>query len=164
MTTLMANTLWAADKSDRIVRLVGFRLSNLFIFKCLMKENKKITVSILLFTVLLFFSIVLTVVESPLFYHDAVDDGRKVFIYPTFAIWNVFVTLFTIGYGDLAVATYLGRIFVSILTILSGIIIAFITVAMTSDFEFEDQDRSAFTLVKSVKMKDEVSQLAAIVL
>lgn len=86
----------------------------------------------------MYFTIVLTVVESPLFYLDSVDDGRKVFIYPTFSFWNTYVTLFTIGYGDLAVVTYLGRIFVAILTILAGIILSFVTVAMTSDFDFED--------------------------
>ena len=51
------------------------------------------------------------------------------------------ITLFTIGYGDVTVVTYLGRLFVSFLTILAGIILSTITVAMTIDFDFEDQDK-----------------------
>lgn len=48
------------------------------------------------------------------------------------------ITLFTIGYGDIYVVTYLGRIFVSVLTLLAGIILSFVTVAMTIDFDFGD--------------------------
>jgi hypothetical protein len=46
------------------------------------------------------------------------------------------ITLFTIGYGDVYVVTYLGRIFVTILSMLAGIILSFVTVAMTVDFDF----------------------------
>ena len=48
------------------------------------------------------------------------------------------ITLFTIGYGDIYAVTYLGRFFVSILTIVAGIILSFVTVAITIDFDFED--------------------------
>ena len=36
--TLMVSTLWNNDSSDRVVRMVGFRLSDLFILKCLMRD------------------------------------------------------------------------------------------------------------------------------
>ena len=138
LDSLCVNTNWHSDQSDRIVRMVGFRLSNLFVFKCLMKENKKVTVSIILCSTILYFTIILTIVESPLFYFAEIDSGYKAFIYPSISFWNTFITLFTIGYGDLNVVTYLGRFFVGSLTILSGIILSFVTVAMTSDFDFED--------------------------
>ena len=48
------------------------------------------------------------------------------------------ITLFTIGYGDVYVITLLGRIFVAGLTVISGIILSFITVAMTIDFNFNN--------------------------
>ena len=48
------------------------------------------------------------------------------------------ITLFTIGYGDIYAVTYFGRFFVALLTILAGIILSFVTVAMTIDFDFED--------------------------
>lgn len=63
------------------------------------------------------------------------------------------ITLFTIGYGDVYVVTYLGRIFVTILSMLAGIILSFVTVAMTVDFDFGEQDRRAFILVNSVSLR-----------
>ena len=63
------------------------------------------------------------------------------------------ITLFTIGYGDIYVVTYFGRIYVSLLTLLAGIILSFVTVAMTIDFDFGEQDKRAFILVNSVGLR-----------
>ncbi len=92
----------------------------------------------MLLTTMMYYTIVLNVIESPLFYLTEIDAGYKAFIYPSISLWNTMITLFTIGYGDLAVVTYLGRIFVAALTILAGIILSFVTVAMTIDFDFNE--------------------------
>lgn len=130
--------MWASDSSDRIVRYVGFRLTDLYILKCLMRDSKKITVSVVLLSTLFYYMIVLSVIESPLYYLPEIDSGYKSFIYPTIALYNSMITLFTIGYGDIAVVTYFGRILVSILTIIAGIILSFVTVAITTDFDFDE--------------------------
>lgn len=159
--TISVNTIWASDSSDRIVRMIGFRLSNLFLLKSVMRNARKLAVISILIGTLFYYTLALNIIESPLFYLDEIDGGYKAFIYPSISLWNTMITLFTIGYGDLAVVTYLGRIFVSVLTILAGIILSFVTVAMTIDFDFEDQDRQAFTLINSVNLKDEVERKAA---
>jgi hypothetical protein len=159
--TLSINTMWAADSSDRIVRMIGFRLSFLFILKCVMRNARKVAVIIILLCTLFYYTIALNVIESPLYYEPEISSGFKAFVYPSIALWNAVITLFTIGYGDLYVVTYLGRIFVAVLTILAGIILSFITVAMTIDFDFEDQDKQAFTLINSVQLKEDVEKNAA---
>ena len=135
---MVINTQWASDSSDRVVRMIGFRLSDLFILKCLMRNSRKSTVFVILVSTMFYYMIVLTVIESPLYYETDIDDGFKAFIYPSISLWNTMITLFTIGYGDIYAVTYLGRFFVSILTIIAGIILSFVTVAMTIDFDFED--------------------------
>ena len=159
--TLSVNTIWASDSSDRIVRMIGFRLSNIFLLKSVMRNARKLAVISILIGTLFYYTLALNIIESPLFYLPDIDSGYKAFVYPSISLWNTMITLFTIGYGDLAVVTYLGRIFVSVLTILAGIILSFVTVAMTIDFDFEDQDRQAFTLINSVNLKDEVERKAA---
>ncbi len=159
--TVFLNTLWSNDSSDRVVRMIGFRLSTLYILKCLMRDSRKLTVFTILISTIFYFTITLHVVESPLFYLPYIDDGYKSFVYASISLWNTMITIFTIGYGDIFVVTYLGRIFVSILTILSGIILSFVTVAMTIDFDFDESDRKAFTLVNSVALKEEVENKAA---
>lgn len=87
-----------------------------------------------------YYTIVLTLLEAPLYYENVIDASFKSFIYPSISLWNTMITLFTIGYGDVYAVTYLGRIFVAGLTIIAGIILSFITVAMTIDFDFNEQD------------------------
>lgn len=70
LKTLSVNTIWASDSSDRIVRYVGFRLTDLYILKSLMRDSKKITVFIILLSTMFYYMIALTVVESPLYYLD----------------------------------------------------------------------------------------------
>ena len=75
MKTLTINTRWASDSSDRVVRMIGFRLSNLFILKCLMRNSRKVTVFVILVSTMFYYMIVLNVVESPLFYEAEIDSG-----------------------------------------------------------------------------------------
>lgn len=99
-----------------------------------MKNNKKATVSVVLLSTLMYFMIVLNVIESPLYYEEF--SNFKNFIYPSVALWNSVITIFTVGYGDIYVVTYFGRILISIMAIFSSIILSFITVAITTDFDF----------------------------
>lgn len=93
---------------------------------------------IVLIITLFYFTIIINVIESPLFYEPIIDDGFKNFVYPSLTLWNSMITLFTVGYGDTYPVTYFGRIVVSILTILAGIILSFVTVAITTDFELTE--------------------------
>lgn len=115
-------------------------MNDLFVIKCLMKDSQKITVLVGIFSTLLYYMIILSVIESPLYYIDFIDGGYKNFVYPTIALWNSVITIFTVGYGDIYVVTYFGRFFVALLCIYSGIILSFFTVAITTDFDFGDQD------------------------
>jgi len=102
------NTIWANDSSDRMVRMVGFRISNMFLLKCLMRDARKATVMTILISTMFYYMLVLNIVESPLYYLNEIDNSYKSFIYPTVSLWNTMITLFTIGYGDITVVTYLG--------------------------------------------------------
>ena len=104
----------------------------------MMRNSRKTTVFVILISTMFYYMLMLTVIEAPLFYETSIDDGFKSFIYPSISLWNTMITLFTIGYGDIYAVTYLGWIFVSILTIIAGIILSFVTVAITIDFDFED--------------------------
>lgn len=82
--------------------------------------------------------LLVTVIESPLYYLENIYGGYKKFVHPSMSLWNGVITFFTVGYGDTYVVTYFGRFIVTILAIFSSIIISFITVAITTDFNFEE--------------------------
>lgn len=98
------------------------------------------TVFVVLLSTLFIYMILITVIEAPLYYLDFMQQSYKKFIYPSVALWNGVITLFTVGYGDTFVVTYLGRIVVTILSIFGSILISFVTVAILTDFSLKDQD------------------------
>lgn len=136
LKTFLVNSIWYSDQSDRISRMIGFRLSDLYVIKCLIRDQKKVTCIIALLGSLFYYMIALTVVEGPLFYMEDIGQGYKNFIYPSVSLWFTVVTLPSIGFGDQYVVTDFGRIFVSFLGIFGNILLTFVTVAIIFDFSF----------------------------
>lgn len=155
------NTKWANDSSDRITRMVGFRITLLYLIKCLMRDLKKTVALSAMAATIFYYTIVLKVTEGPRYVMESGAIDYYYFAYPAITWWNTIMTFFTIGYGDTFVTTYFGRIFISFLTIISGIILSFVTVSMTIDFNFGETDKKAFVLVNSVELKHEVDLAAA---
>lgn len=155
------NTMWANDSSDRITRMVGFRINLLYLIKCLMRDAKKTVAISAMTATLLYYTIMLKVAEGPRYINENGSVDYRSFAYPAVTLWNAMVTFFTIGYGDVWVSTYFGRTFISFLALISGIILSFITVSMTIDFDFGDTDKKAFVLINSVELKREVDVAAA---
>ena len=158
---IVYNTMWANDSSDRITRMVGFRITPLYLVKCLMRDARKNVALGSMFTTFFYYMIILKIVEGPLFYDENMAVDYQQLAYPSITLWNAMITFFTIGYGDVNVVTYFGRIYVVFLAIISAIILSFITVAMTIDFDFGDTDKKAFDLINGVELKQEVDIAAA---
>ena len=107
---IINNSIWANDGSDRITRMVGFRISILFLIKCLMRESRKTVSLAVLVGTLFYYTLMLKVVEGPLYKNEAGGINYVDLAYPGLTFWNAYITFFTIGYGDYAVSTYFGRI------------------------------------------------------
>ena len=71
---MLINTIWANDSSDRIVRMIGFRITNLFLLKCLMKNQRKITVFVILLATMFYYTIIIIILESPLYYFKEINQ------------------------------------------------------------------------------------------
>ncbi len=140
----MLNTVWASDSSDWITRILGFRITNLYLIKCLMRDLTKYLVCFLLISTIFYYTVILCVTESPLYYINDIEADYKNFIFPTISCWHAMTTLTTVGYGDVFVVSYLGRIFVFFLAILSSLILSFFTVSMVMDFQFKSLDKKSF--------------------
>jgi hypothetical protein len=105
----------------KLRQLFGIEISRLFTFKCMMVEYP--------LRFMLFSSLFLTVINSYclriLEYAPAVDDqgnvtyNHKSFEYITSALWYIFITYLTVGYGDLNPITNPGRL-LAIFTVFSG--------------------------------------------
>lgn len=79
-------------------------------------------------------------------------------------IWNVIITLTTVGYGDFYPKTNCGRL-VGILTAFWGVFfVSLFVVALTNILEFDTPERKAYTLLKRLEDKQNLKKYAARVL
>ncbi len=71
----------------------------------------------------------------------------------TTALWNVLITMTTVGYGDFYPRSHMGR-FVGIITSFWGVFyVSLFVVSLTNTLEFESPQIKSFMLLKRLKLK-----------
>lgn len=68
-------------------------------------------------------------------------------------MWNILITLFSIGYGDVYTRTYFGRIIITLLAFFGGFIISIITIAVVGELEMSKFEVNAFKMIDFLKLK-----------
>ena len=137
----------------------GCKANYMFAVKALMK-NKPYTVLV----VALLFSVgimgyFLRMFERPL----SVVSGQDFNLFSN-TVWNVLVTMTTVGYGDYYPKTNMGRIIGLIIAFWGVFIVSLFVVSLQNMFEFDSCEEKAFQLNERLDAKDALRIEAANVL
>lgn len=104
----------------------------------------------------LYLSLLLKLFESPIELRDQTSLS-----FWSNAIWTSFVTMLTIGYGDFAAITYLGRT-VSVLTGIFGyIIFSLFVIAISNSIRFKSSEYKTYLVVEKRRLKKIYRERAA---
>lgn len=79
-------------------------------------------------------------------------------------IWNVIVTLTSVGYGDISPNSFFGRIVGVIVSFWGVFVTSAMFVIVLAQLDFQPRQGSAFTFLLSLKMKKDLKQKAVNVL
>jgi Ion channel len=93
----------------------------------------------------------------------AVQSGQD-FGLLTNSIWNVFITMTTVGYGDIYPKTSMGRVIGIVVALWGLFLVSIFTVTLSNLFTFSTGELKAFGLGERLKMKDSLRVSAANVL
>lgn len=131
--------------------------STLFAIKALMKtEPNRLIFSLLIFTIFVFGNSV-RICEAPL---DRIDGETMLHNYAN-SVWEVIITMTTVGFGDMFPRTIFGRIFM-ILCALNGVVIVSIMVlTVMNNFEFEPLENRAFIVTSKVSKRKELKNTSS---
>ena len=116
--------------SKKICRSYGFESGVFYTIKCLMVINAEKTVLYIFFSTILFFAYVVRIFEVP-YYREI---GNPVFDNYFNSIWFTVITLTTIGYGDIAPVTHLGRCVTIILALWGALLLSLLVVTVSNIF------------------------------
>jgi hypothetical protein len=129
-------------RANRISRLIGTELTRAFALRCFIAENPfTFLLATSLFIILIAFMLKIT--EGPYYTAEmGINDYRKI----KNCIWNVFVTITTVGYGDMYPNTLLGKIII-ILASLGGVfIVSLVTIAIQNTLNMSKSEENSFNL------------------
>jgi potassium intermediate/small conductance calcium-activated channel subfamily N protein 2 len=62
-------------------------------------------------------------------------------------MWNILITLFSIGYGDIFTYTLLGRVIIILLSFYGGFVISVITIAILGELEMSKFENNSFVMM-----------------
>ena len=148
-------TQWTDPKAQRCCAIFGVTATPLFGLKALMKEDP---IQVVIYAFL--FSLTQLSISLQLFEREVDENFANI----TTAMWNVIITLTTVGYGDYFPKTNFGR-FVGVITAFWGVFfVSLFVVALTNTLELEDAEVRSFTLLRRLFVREQLRQNAAMMI
>ena len=159
----ISSSQFNTPRSQRIARLIGGTLNRLFVVKCLIIKNPFSFLIVIAFSIILVGSYMLRIAESPAYeapenegeYND--NDYRKF----ENCLWNVMITMTTVGYGDYYPITLIGRLVNVFLSIAGTLLTSYMVVFLQNELVFTDNEDMAFNYREKSVLKEKFEQKAA---
>lgn len=139
-----------SQRSFRISKINNIKISLMFPFKANM-ESSSLVINIFLFVLaLIICSYNLRIFER---YFDVVNDYNLTNYLND--LWCVFITMTTVGYGDISPSSFFGRINIIISCMFGVFLVGLMVVSVTSYLNIEGIDSNIYQiLLKSEKMEE----------
>ena len=139
-----------SQRSFRISKINNIKISLMFPFKAKM-ESSPLIINIFLFLLaLIVFSYNLRIFER---YFDTVSEYNLANYLND--LWCVFITMTTVGYGDISPSSFFGRINIIISCMFGVFLVGLMVVSVTSYLNIEGIDSNIYQiLLKSEKMEE----------
>lgn len=138
-------------RSARVAKLIGSEVNRLFVIKCVVLVNPFLFLGICTAILIISTSYILRITEGSAFTNEMADNDYRKFLN---CIWNVIVTMTTVGYGDYYPITNLGRLVNIFVSIWGTFLTSLMVVALQSLLVFTDLQDKAFYYREKQQLKE----------
>jgi len=146
------NSFYTDPRAQRVCNIYGTDASYYFALKCIMKNDSWIILTLTLPVTLLTFSYQLMLFERHV---NASFDNF------TTAMWNMMITMLTIGYGDVYPKSHMGRLIGIVIAGWGAFYVSLFVVALNNMLELDSPETKAFMLLQRLLFKDDLREEAA---
>jgi len=152
-------SLYRSGRAQRVCRMNGVYPGSWFAVKCLLKEKPYHGLAVMLLAGMLVGAYLLRVFERPMVPYTNMDYG----VYAN-AMWNVLVTMTTVGYGDYYPVTLLGRISGIAVCFWGVLCVSMIIITVTTLLNLDSSEEKALLILDRLSFKKDLRICAANVL
>jgi Ion channel. len=159
----LMNTYWYSNRAQRLCEMYDCDPGYFFAIKCIMREYPIRIVFLGLFLSLPIFGYWIRVSERPII-RTITDPHEWNFDSYFSSMWNVIISIATVGYGDYYVKTLFGRIIVFFCCMWGSCVVSLMVVSVTTVLEMSFLENKAYHVLKRLRAKKIMKAEAAHVL
>ena len=111
----------------RVGKMLGTRISRVFALRCMFASSPYAVILISIFIFIFTYSFMMRIIEGPV---NNLDKDTINFNLIQNCIWNVVVSMTTVGYGDYYPKTNLGRLVIMVAVFTGTTLVSFMVVAL----------------------------------
>ena len=154
--TIFLTNKYSMPRSQRVCALTGCHANIELSVKGSFKEYPNTSLGVTTLISALVFAQMLRIYERPL--SDV--SGQRFDKYAT-SLWNIIVTMSTVGYGDVYPKTILGRILGAFICLWGVVVESMMVVTLSEGLELSNPQRNSYTLLQRLFYKDALQLRAA---
>ena len=151
ISSFISESYYCSERVQRICKMYNTNNSSKLAIKFLIKKHPFRILLILLLINIFMFGYLIKIAERLISYVPGIK-----FDYYLNCLWYAFITMSTVGYGDLSPETTFGRL-IGIIISLNGIFInSLLTVIINDVFTFEGGELKSYNMIKNVVLRKKI--------
>ncbi|CAD8210247.1 unnamed protein product [Paramecium pentaurelia] len=159
--SLLAQTFWYSNRTQRVCNLYACEGNYMFVAKSLMRTSPYTAQFIALTSLICIFAQGVRISENPLTRND--PNNNNLGKYDN-AVWNIIISITTVGYGDFYTRTDLGRFVIFIVCVLGIFVISIMVVTLITSLETSTLESHAITVLERIQLRELMVKSASMVI
>lgn len=156
LRAVLTKSIWYSDRAYRVCQIFSFELNYMFVIRCLMYHKPFIISFAWNIIGVLLFAQAVRLTEKPLkMATDRMDHSQYLH-----CIWEAFITMTTVGYGDFFPRTDRGRIVMVLCAVYGTVGFSLIVVSVTNIMQMSTGELRAYMLLKRVDHKKKMKKVS----
>ncbi|EGR28840.1 small-conductance calcium-activated potassium channel protein, putative [Ichthyophthirius multifiliis] len=158
--TLLMMSEWYNNRTQRVCNMYACEADYLFVIKCIMKTYPYFLIISAMAISIFVFAFAIKICESPI----VRDTEPKIFYNFLSSMWNIIVTMTTVGYGDMSAKTHLGRFVIFFVCIWGVFIVSMMVITLNNTLQTTTLENKAIAVLDRLQLKGEMRESAGMVL
>ncbi|EAR86593.2 small-conductance calcium-activated potassium channel protein (macronuclear) [Tetrahymena thermophila SB210] len=160
--TLLMMSVWYNNRTQRVCSMYACEADYLFVIKCIMETQPYILITSAMVISIFYFGYMIRICEAPLYRNQ--QDGQLLFYSFWNCMWNIIVTMTTVGYGDYYARTHLGRFIIFFVCIWGVFIVSMMVITLSNTLNITTLEKKAIAVLQRLHLKGQMKHHAAHIL